>query len=346
MDPVSVSAVIATRNRPNSLRRVLRALESQVRPPEEVIVVDASDQSEDPAELARAYPGLAIRYFRTPANLSAQRNLGIQNARGSHVLICDDDIEPAPDYLASLIAHLDHNPECGAVTGFIRDPDGAGIYRGEFPVPRLREVLLAFLFQRSLGGNLDAVRAPAVLAPVLELLRWWFRHRGNTWSLAGWPLITQVHDSVVKAGVYYLGASLVRREWLLSSPYDESLGPHSIGDNYGVATGLPKPLPIEILTNVPVTHHRDPLNRPAPEEAYYRRVLALNHFLRTRQLEPKANRLFLLWSLLGAIVSFAVRGRRNFLAGAMRATADVALSLFTRGYSTRPPQPPANILAL
>lgn len=329
MPSISVSAVIATRNRPDSLRRVLRSLELQIRRPEEVIVVDASDSAEYEAELAAAHPGLEIRYFRSRANLPAQRNLGIRNARGSHILICDDDIEPGPHYLAILIAHLERHPDCGAVTGFIRDPDGTGVYRGEFPVPRFREVLLAFLFQRSLGGRVDAVEAPGVLTPVLELLKRWFRHRDNTWSLAGWPVITQVHDSMVRTGVYYLGASLVRKDWLSASPYDEALGPHGIGDNYGVATGFPRPLAIEILVNVPVTHHRDPRNRPSPQHAYYRRIMALNYFLGTRRLKPSANRFFLLWSLAGAALSFGVHRNYRFLGVALRAAWDVALSTIT-----------------
>jgi hypothetical protein len=190
-------------------------------------------------------------------------------------------------------------------------------------------VLLAFLFQRSLGGKVNAVAAPGIIAPVVKFVKRWFQKRGNTWSLAGWPLITQVHGSVVKTGVYYLGASLVRKEWLLASPYDETLGPHGIGDNYGVATGFPKELPIEILVNLPVTHHRDPRNRLPPEEAYYLRVMALNYFMGSRHLQPQANRVFLLWSLAGAALSFGVRRDYRFLGVVLQAARDVTLSGIT-----------------
>lgn len=329
MTAFTVSAVVATRNRPDSLRRLLQALARQTRLPDEVIVVDASDNPENPAHLAAAYPLLRIRYFPSRPNLPAQRNLGIQQARGSHVFISDDDIEPPAHYLATLIAYLEHHPACGCVTGFIQDPEGAGIYRGEFPVPTVREVLLAFLFQRSLGGRVDAVAESGVLAPVLAFAKRWFRRRGNSWSLAGWPLITQVDGSVVRTGVYYLGASVVRKDWLLASPYDENLGPHGIGDNYGVATGLPKERAIEILVTLPVTHHRDPRNRLSPEDAYYRRVMALNYFLATKRLRPKASRAFLLWSLAGAVISFSVRRNHRFLKAALRAARDVVRSAVT-----------------
>ena len=47
-----------------------------------------------------------------------------------------------------------------------------------------------------LGGDLEAVTAPRLLSPALEWMRRWYRRRGNTWTLAGWPLVTVAPDAV------------------------------------------------------------------------------------------------------------------------------------------------------
>jgi glycosyltransferase involved in cell wall biosynthesis len=78
MVDISVSAVIPTRNRPASLHRALSALTRQERPPDEVIVSDASDLPLDANALAAAYPGLRLTYFPAVPSVCAQRNEGIR----------------------------------------------------------------------------------------------------------------------------------------------------------------------------------------------------------------------------------------------------------------------------
>src|SRR5690348_9823919 len=114
--PLTVSVVIPTRNRPASLHRLLTALTAQVRRPEEVIIADASDTPLDGSALALAYPRLKLSCFHMKPSLCAQRNHGIRRAMGSHVLLCDDDIEPGPRYLERLVEYVAAHPEAGAVS--------------------------------------------------------------------------------------------------------------------------------------------------------------------------------------------------------------------------------------
>lgn len=318
----TVSVVIPTRNRAESLSRLLGALAAQARRPEEIVIVDASERPASESALRRDHDLPVTVVPATPA-LCAQRNEGIGRVSGSYVLLLDDDIEPPPDYVERLAAFLDEHPEEGAVTGVLREPDDRGVFHEGFEVPSVRHLLFAFLFQLTVWGDVEARRGGAFAALPLRLLRRWYRVRGNTWSLAGWPLVTQVAGPVVRTAVYGLGAALVRREWLLASPYDERLGPHGIGDNYGVALGFPGEGGVAVLRDLPVTHHRVPDHRLEPAESYRRRVLALDYFLRTLAPFSRVNVAFLAWSLVGNALRSAVRRDGPQLGATLRALGTV-----------------------
>src|SRR5260370_21896441 len=120
-------------------------------------------------------------------SLCAQRNHSIRWATGSHVLLCDDDIEPGALYLKRLVKYVEAHPEAGAVSGLVCDSEDVEANNSGFPCPSFRHLLYSFIFQLGVGGDLAAVQAPRLFAPVLALMRHWYRRRGNTWSLAGWP---------------------------------------------------------------------------------------------------------------------------------------------------------------
>lgn len=318
-----LSVVIPTRNREGSLARALAALARQERPPDEVLVVDAGDEPLREERIRASHPTLPVTCVHTDPSLCAQRNLGIRRAAGALVLLMDDDIDPEPDYLGRLEAYLDAHPSEGAVTGVLSEPDASGAFTEGFAVPSLRHLLFAFVFQLTVWGDVEAVAPGGATAAVAALLRRWYRRRGNTWSLAGWPLVTQVRESVVHTAVYGLGAALVRRDWLLASPYDEALGPHGIGDNYGVALGFPGETSIAVLTDTSVRHHKEGENRLDPAESYLRRVLALDYFLRTDERFSRWNTAFLAWSLLGNALRFALGRRGDLLRSTVRALGRV-----------------------
>jgi glycosyltransferase involved in cell wall biosynthesis len=323
MPDLTVSVVVPTRNRPESLRRLLRSLESQLRSPDEVIIVDASEPPLDPGKLRLEHPKLALKYLHTPPSVCSQRNAGIRLARSSHVLLCDDDMELPSNYTSELVRFVQSNPDAGCVTGFVSEPDEAGRFAARFSTPTARHLLFAFLFQLTVWGDAEGTEGSGFTRIGVAAVKRWYRRRGNTWSLAGWPLITQVRDSVVRTSIYGLGAALVRRDWLLLSPYEEDLGPHGIGDNYGVALGFPQERPIRVLPHLKVLHHRDPRNRLGAEEAFYLRVLALDRFMRRDARFSLINRAFLAWSLAGSAGIFLARGKTGLLMAALRALAVV-----------------------
>ncbi|HEY2726500.1 MAG TPA: hypothetical protein VGI61_04970, partial [Parafilimonas sp.] len=108
--------------------------------------------------------------------------------------------------------------------------------------------------------------------------------------------------------VYGLGASLIKKEWLLRSPFDETLDRHGIGDNYGIASKFPGK--IHVLNNAFVYHHQEETNRLQHRIAYYRRILALDYFRRTIPNLSFIKKRWLLWSLMGNLILFV--SNKNF----------------------------------
>jgi hypothetical protein len=195
------------------------------------------------------------------------------------------------------------------VTGVWRESDGSGAGIREFSVPSLRYLVFALVFQLTVWADIEGVRGNAVTALPLGAIKRWYRRRGNRWSLAGWPLVTQPRGAVVHTAIYTLGAALVRQDWLLASPFDEGLGPHGIGDNYGVALGFPTEQGIAVLPELSVLHRRSAENRLDPVQAYYQRVLALDYFVRTSARFSRVNTAWLVWSLIGSLAMFALQRR-------------------------------------
>src|SRR5262245_21933976 len=102
---VTVSVVIATLDRPDSLARVLNCLAQQTRPALEILIAAAGD-------LPRLDPRLPARLIPSPDKSAArQRNLAAAQARGEVLAFLDDDIEFGPDLFAALLAHFDRSGE-------------------------------------------------------------------------------------------------------------------------------------------------------------------------------------------------------------------------------------------
>ena len=97
-DPLRVTAVVTTYDRPESLRDALQSVLGQTRQPEEVLVID---DGTNPAteEVVAAVGGHRVRYHRNPKNLglAASRNVGLEQATGDLIAYLDDDDIWVPD---------------------------------------------------------------------------------------------------------------------------------------------------------------------------------------------------------------------------------------------------------
>ena len=115
----SVSVVICTLNREESLIHVLRLLKDQTVRPLEILVVDQSTRS---LSRVRAYlqgEGQDIRHLTlSPPSTTAARNLAIRETQGEIVLFLDDDVLFQPDLIRHHLENYE-DPSIGAVNGRI-----------------------------------------------------------------------------------------------------------------------------------------------------------------------------------------------------------------------------------
>ena len=101
---VTVSVVVATRDRPDDLRDCLRSLTSQATlRPLEIIVVDNNPASGQTAPVVAAFPTVRL-VTETRQGLSYARNAGIVVSTGAIVVMTDDDATMPPEWLEKLVA--------------------------------------------------------------------------------------------------------------------------------------------------------------------------------------------------------------------------------------------------
>ena len=122
-----LSIVIITRDRRDQLLQSLARLKANLAlaPGEyELLIVDNASCDDTLARLHEHHPDAITIPLEHNEGMPA-RNHAIRRASGQFVLILDDDSYPAPQTVERAIDYMQHNPQCGAVTGRVELPTGA-----------------------------------------------------------------------------------------------------------------------------------------------------------------------------------------------------------------------------
>jgi glycosyltransferase involved in cell wall biosynthesis len=146
----SVSVVVATRDRPELLRRAVTAILGQnyLGPVQCVVVFDQSDPDlpwDDPGPQRR----LELVRNQRAAGLAGARNSGVLHADGELLAFCDDDDEWLPDKLRRQVEQLESRPEAGVVTSgiFVRYRDRTIARTSPTPMVTHRQLLRSRMFE-------------------------------------------------------------------------------------------------------------------------------------------------------------------------------------------------------
>ncbi len=109
------SLVIVTMNRPFELKRLLLSVLQQTRLPDEIVIVDAGQGS----EAAEAVPELDDRLRVIPGTIgiSAQRNRGLDEARGDIITYVDDDAQLSAEYCEISLGYFEREADIVALSG-------------------------------------------------------------------------------------------------------------------------------------------------------------------------------------------------------------------------------------
>jgi glycosyltransferase involved in cell wall biosynthesis len=308
---MQISVVIPTCNRKLRLLDLLRNLDQSICPIHEVIIVDSGDDAISAKEYD-IFKNLKIVYVRSEKSVCIQRNIGIQKARSSWVFLCDDDIELPIDYLQKLTLHIEAFPDTGAVSGLWLQLE-KNEWKATYPENSAIGLFWKFIFQLGIWGEINTSQNNLVIKKIKQ----YYSGKGNHISKAGWPIITVFSGEYFITPVYSLGASLIKKEWLLNSPFDEVLDRHGIGDNYGVIIGFPDTR-IYVLNNTFVYHHQEVTNRLQNSLQYYRRILALHYFIKTKNRLKIIKTRWLIWSLTGNLIRFIFSENRMMVWAAFK----------------------------
>ena len=306
-----ISVVIPTCDRKQRVLDLLLYLQRSTHPLLEILIVDSGQDRLAPADLA-PFSNMDIHYLNAEKSVCIQRNIGIKKARAPWIFLCDDDIEVPPDYLAKLVEYATARPETGTLSGLFLQKENNS-WTAQYPLQSARLLLWKFLFQQSIWGEIKVTSR----LPLIQQIKEYYRKKGNHISKAGWPVLTQFSGDHFTTPLYSLGAALVKKEWLLQSPFDEVLDRYGMGDNYGVTAGLPG-AGVTVLTNAFVFHHKEPDNRLKKPLQYFRRVLALDYFVSTSKRLRHIKKYWLLWSLLGNLLAFIRHKDRLMIKPAFR----------------------------
>ena len=116
----SVSVVVCTHERPESLAKCLTSLLAADYPALDIIVVDNAPRTSEGRELVASYQDARIQYVCEPTpGLSTARNRGIAEATGEIVAFTDDDVEVDSDWIRELVRGFARAEDVDLVTGLI-----------------------------------------------------------------------------------------------------------------------------------------------------------------------------------------------------------------------------------
>jgi glycosyltransferase involved in cell wall biosynthesis len=119
MPALRLSIILPTFNRVGPLRHALAALLHQTAPADayEVIVVD-NNCVDGTAELLQSIVDPRLRCLReSRQGVSHARNTGLTAARAGIIAFTDDDVETAPEWVATIVDALDSRPDVDGVGG-------------------------------------------------------------------------------------------------------------------------------------------------------------------------------------------------------------------------------------
>ena len=117
---LSVTVVIPTRNRVRELKDCLTSVLSQSHLPDEVIIVDSSENNHtrELVEEMKKDMKISLKYIFTSPGLVHQKKVGVENSKGEIIFFLDDDVILDKDFVKEIMRVFQaHYPNIGGVMG-------------------------------------------------------------------------------------------------------------------------------------------------------------------------------------------------------------------------------------
>lgn len=309
---LTTSVITPTKNRPVFLAEAVRALLAQTVLPDELIVVDQSDDDRGRQQVTTLVdavptvrrPRLVYVLDRSINGAAAARNVGFDRATGDIVIGYDDDVVAEPTAIERLLSHYLTAPELAGVAPVITN------YAPPSPLRRLHHRVF------ELGPFRDE-RQPVYW--------FWRRHPGPT---------------RIPVRMFTGAMMSFRRDALGGIRHDARYRGASVGEDIDLCWALGRRGGrLAIATDARIVHNRAPRPAVRPEEA----MIAAWGFLYRKHL-PKtlATRAAFAWYVTGVFVGATIAALanrtlaplRSARAGARALRTDFAGSSFLSASST------------
>lgn len=158
MNP-KVSVIIPTKNRDHYVSFAIKSVLGQTFKDFELIVCDAAS-TDNTEEVVGKFDDERIRYIREDIDrgVSASRNIGIRNSRGTFVAFLDDDDLWMPSKLEKQLGLIEKSPSVGAVTAgcWVINQRGSIV---RFEIPSVKGKIFPAILRRNCVGNCSMVLA-------------------------------------------------------------------------------------------------------------------------------------------------------------------------------------------
>lgn len=113
-----VTVVVASRDRPELVARCLASVRADLRPHDELVLVDSASQ--DPTAYLNAAAAQSARLVRVDVpGVNRARNAGWASGTAPLVLFTDDDVEVEAGWADAYVAAFTAHPEAGFLTGWL-----------------------------------------------------------------------------------------------------------------------------------------------------------------------------------------------------------------------------------
>jgi O-antigen/teichoic acid export membrane protein/GT2 family glycosyltransferase len=241
---LTYSVVIPTKDRPLQAVAAVERVLAQSRPPDRVIVVDASTPAlELPDDLVSRAGALGVDLIaaHTPPSTAGQRNYGARLVSSPLVLFLDDDVEIGPEYIATLLRPWER-AGVDAYGGVV----GSHQYEGHrFMTRMFRRLFMLHYFERGTS-------------------------RATTFRASRKVRYVGVPSRAAYIPAVGAGAVAFRTDLVLRHPFNERFPGYALGEDLEMSYRLSRDAPILQLPDVQYYHREHPGERTSSLRWYFR----------------------------------------------------------------------------
>jgi glycosyltransferase involved in cell wall biosynthesis len=290
MPELSIAVVIVTRNRPEALRMSLPLLLDQTRPPQQVLVVDSSDDPDPIADIvaqAAVRAPFPVRCIRSAPGMTLQRNVGLDHVTEAVVVFPDDDSLLYPGALAELAAVYERD-ESGEIGGVAMRAVPA-------PPPTAQGVAPGYATEKASGAwsALSRMRWHVENSVIVDPFVIHGRAMNRLRATPDW-----LPSLDVRPVPYMVGYSMSYRTPLIAAArFDEALGLYALSEDVDASFSILATHQVVVASRALVHHYRFPGKRHGGRRAGVTEALNRAYIL-YRHSAPGSAARWRLWPFL------------------------------------------------